>query len=240
MNMVRLLPLVSLLALAACAPIVRTYSSSAGIPRHVRLTRTRVKLVTTDMLPVGVEGGRPSSSDPWDRRDSIDLNVLSARDRDMQGGERAYVLIAPLEVAYARNPIDSVDVTRAAFVGLEEAKLLKQELDGIVAEWDRDDPPGQRTFFAMSSTSEDEVRRVSTNVVEELPSVRLYVNRSERSGGKPAALFLFHRERVGGGGFEDHRLSLTEKGKFARFANMLGVAIADLEPVAPATPLRKL
>ena len=235
MNMVRLLPLVSLLALPACAPIVRTYSSSAGIPRHVRITRTRVKLVTTDMLPIGVEGGKATSSD----RDSIQLNVMSARDRDLQGTERAYVLIAPWDGGYERNPVDNVDVTRAAFVGLEEAKLLKQELDGIVAEWDRDDPPGQRTFFAMSSTSEDEVHRVSTNVVEELPSVRLFVNRSERSGGKPAALFLFHRERVGGGGFEDHRLSLTEKGKFARFANMLGVAIADLESVAPSTPPRK-
>ncbi len=237
MNMLRLFPLVALIALAACrsTPTVRTYSSSAGIPRHVRLTRTRVKLVTTDMLPIGVEGGKATSSD----RDSIQLNVMSARDRDLQGTERAYVLIAPWDGGYERNPVDNVDVTRAAFVGLEEAKLLKQELDGIVAEWGRDDPPGQRTFFAMSSTSEDEVHRVSTNVVEELPSVRLFVNRSDRSGGKPAALFLFHRERVGGGGFEDHRLSLTEKGKFARFANMLGVAIADLESVAPSTPPRK-
>lgn len=234
MTMLRLVSLVALVALAACnsTPIVRTYSSSAGIPRHVRLTRTTVKLVTADMLPLGVDGGRPTKL--YDL-DAVPINVLSARDRELQGIERVYVLLAPLDPGFERNPIDNVDITRAAFIGIEEAKLLKREFDGFVADWDRDDTPGQRTFFALSSTSEPNVAPLSEHVVVDSPSIRLYVNRSGRSEGKPAALFLFHRERVGGG-FEDHRLSLTEKGKVARFANMLGVAIADLEAPSPGPP----
>lgn len=176
-------------------------------------------------------------SHPWTNPD-IALNVLTARDRDLKGETRSYVLIAPVDgLGYDTNPVDNVDVTRAAFIGLDEARLLKAELESLVRDWEQDDPKGERTYFAMTSTSEHEREVLAPHVVVDSPSVRLFANRTGRFQGKPSLLFSFHRERSGGGGYEDHTIQMSERWQVHRFSDLLGVALRDIESDSIPRPL---
>lgn len=189
----------------------------------------------------GQGGASHWAASPWGAKD-IPIVVLTARDRDLQGEQRSYVLLALRDnLGLDRNPVDNVDVTRAAFIGLDEANLLKAELENLVRDWEQDDPTGERTYFSMTSTSENERQQLSQHVVIDSPSVRLFANRTGRFNGRPSLLFSFHRERVGGGGYEDNTIQMSERWQVGHFSELLAVALRDIEsdstprPVDPAT-----
>jgi hypothetical protein len=161
------------LCLVGCAPQHVAYHSSADIPYRSTSTGTQMDLIGGD-------------DEDAETREYV---VFTAEDTELMAedsGTRSYILLAPatgMGYSFADANLErSVPLTR------QEASTLTDGLNETLKLWDGSQNQGEGTFYEYTHTPEQEINRVSPNVIEWYSAVRFTA--SHTPGGASARLLL--------------------------------------------------
>jgi len=159
------------LSLASCAPQHVAYHSSADIPYRNTSTGTQMDLIGGDDEDAGQR----------------EYAVFTAEDTELAGeGTRSYILLTPASsMGYSfkdANLQRSVPLTR------QEASVLTDGLNKALELWDDTQGEGEGRFYEFTHTPEQEIDRVSPNVIEWQSAVKFTA--SHTPDGASARLLL--------------------------------------------------
>ncbi|MFB6248366.1 MAG: hypothetical protein ABEL97_07340, partial [Salinibacter sp.] len=156
----RLLLACSALALlyAGCGPDPIAYHSTASVPYYTSSTSTQMKAIQCQKESIG--------GDPY--------VVFAALDNRNTG----YVLIAPTGGSSRGSNFDAADFSRAVPLKGENLTSLIEGLGGAIGRWGTESE-GAGSFYEFVHAPEDDIERVSENVVQYYASVRFTISRTE-------------------------------------------------------------
>lgn len=145
--------LLAVLILTGCRQTEHVpYHSTAEITYFTSATWTNMELIGADD----------------EQADDRDFRILVATDND----ELRYVLIAPSDGDEADYTIEDTDILRAVPIKTGSISTLTAELGRTLELWDGDQLDGQGDFVEFMHAPEQDIRRVSENVVEWRPALR--------------------------------------------------------------------
>lgn len=165
-----------LLFLTGCQPQFVAYHSTASIPYSASSTASDMELVT---------GSEENAS----KRKYI---VLKAKDENLTQPNQSpgeYVLIAPKTGSTVSGyNIKSANIRRSVPLPGSTVNTLIDGLARALSQWDRSTQDGKAAFYEFTHAPEQDIQRVSENVVEWSPSIRFVA--SHTPDGPTARMLL--------------------------------------------------
>ncbi|WP_143815444.1 hypothetical protein [Longibacter salinarum] len=166
----------ALFLLAGCQPKFVAYHSTASIPYSASSTATGMELV------IG----------PEENASKRDFIVLKARDRQLANQGEApveYVLLAPKSSgSMSGYAIESANLRRSVPLPGETVETLIDGLAEALSQWDQSVQDGEAVFYEFTHAPEQDIERVSENVVEWTSSLRFIA--SHTPDGPTARMLL--------------------------------------------------
>lgn len=157
------------LSLAGCAPQHVAYHSTADIPYRTTSTGTQMDLIGGD-----------------DEDASQREYAVFVADDTGDGGTRSYVLLAPASsMGYS---FSDANLQRSVPLTEEEALALADGTKEALELWDSSQSEGEGRFYEFTHAPEQEITRVSPNVIEWYSTVRFTA--SHTPDGASARLLL--------------------------------------------------
>jgi hypothetical protein len=155
----RLLPVFGALALfvVGCGPTPIAYHSTASVPYYTSSTSTQMKAVERKEDDAGKS-----------------YVVFAALDNESTG----YVLVAPTGASSSGSNFHSADFNRAVPLKGENLTSLIEGLGGAIGRWGTESE-GSGSFYEFVHAPENDIERVSENVVQYYASVRFTISRTE-------------------------------------------------------------
>jgi len=143
---------------AGCGPDPIAYHSTASVPYYTSSTSTQMEAIQRQEESAG---GEP-------------YVVFSALDNESTG----YVLVAPTGTGSSGSSFQAADFNRAVPLKGENLTSLIEELGGAIDRWGTESE-GSGSFYEFVHAPEDDIERVSENVVQYYASVRFTISRTE-------------------------------------------------------------
>ncbi len=160
--------LTAVFGLAGCGPPHVAYHSTADVPYYTESTSTQMQLVG-------------QSDEEASEREYV---AFVARD----DGKRSYLLLAPKDTRTAGYSFDAAIIGRAVPLKKKQGQALIDGLAQTLELWDQGGADGSGRFYEFMHAPEQEVDRVSENVVEWHPALKFTA--SHIPNGASARLLL--------------------------------------------------
>ncbi len=161
------------LSLTSCAPQHVSYHSTADIPYRTTSTNSEMDLI-------GADG---------EDANQREYAVFVAEDTEVRSEDeatRSYILLAPAsDMGYS---FEDANLHRSVPLTREEAIALTDGLNKALELWDDTQGESEGRFYEFTHTPEQEITRVSTNVIEWYSAIRFTA--SHTPDGASARLLL--------------------------------------------------
>ena len=145
-----------IVTIAGCGHKHIAYHSTASVPFYTASTSTQMEAVERE-------------------ESAFHKNYLVFAARDNQ--ETGYVLLAPVGTGRATSPFRSADFSRAVPLKGENLTSFISGLDRALSDWGSESE-GTATFYEFVHAPEDDIERVSENVIQYYASVRFTLSRT--------------------------------------------------------------